>query len=138
MNKIGRYIPDEIPKDFWQIIDACNGDKQNFKSAAENLSEDDLLRFCWNYQEAIGQIATLYSEMTSFSEDSIEDLCSWVVSKGEKIYTKIWDNAEDIITNEQSPYGKIQKDPGLLGEALKHYKHLYKKEVPAKKNDRFV
>lgn len=138
MNEIGRYIPDEIPGDFWRIIDACDGDKERFGSAAEKLSEEDLLRFCWNYQEAIGQIATLYYEMTSFSEDSIEDICSWVVSRGEKIYTKVWDDAEDIITKESSPYGNIQKDPGLLGEALKLYRHRYTKEVPGKKHDRFV
>ena len=138
MTESGRYIPDEIPGDFWKIIDASKGDREQFTRVAQELSEENLLRFCWNYQEAVGQIATLYNELTSFSEDSIEDICSWIVSKGESVYIKIWDDAEGIITTESSPYGRIQRDPGLLGEALRLYQNRYAKEVPRKKNDRFV
>ncbi|MDD3875797.1 MAG: hypothetical protein PHT69_04195 [Bacteroidales bacterium] len=138
MTEAGRYIPDEIPGDFWRIIDACEGDKEQFNRVAEKLSEDDLFRFCWNYREASGQIETLYYELTSFSEDSIEDICHWIVSKGQAVYTKVWDDAEDIITTQSTPYGRIQKDPGILGEALKLYRNRYAREVSGKKHDRFV
>ncbi|MCR6650121.1 MAG: hypothetical protein NVV73_00870 [Cellvibrionaceae bacterium] len=138
MTEVGRYIPDEIPGDFWRIIDACEGKKELFNSVAEKLSEDDLLRFCWNHIEASGQIATLYHELTSFSEDSIEDICNWIVSRGESVYTDIWDDAENVITKGSSPYGQTQKDPGLLGEAMKLFRHRYGKDVPRKRHDKFV
>lgn len=134
----GRYIPDEIPGDFWKLIAAHQEDANRFVAELKGLSEDDLVRFCWNYEEAVGQIATLYSEMTSFSEDAIENVCRWVVSQGEEAYVKVWDEAEEVIVEGASPYGVKQRDPGLIGEARKQYQERFARDVPKKRDDRFA
>ena len=135
---MGRYIPDEVPGHFWAIIDSCSSDRDSLRKQLADLPKEQVLRFCWNYQEAVGQIATLYHELTHFSEDTDEDICSWVVAQGEDAFVKVWDDAEDEITNPKSPYGQIQADPGLLGTALEVYKQRFGEEVPRKTHDRFI
>lgn len=138
MEEEGRYIPDEIPDDFWQIIGQCEGSPDALKTLLSGMPAEDVLRFCWNYKEAIGQIATLYYDLTGFSEDTVDDICSWVVAQGEDAFTRVWNEAEELITDASSPYGKIQCDPGLLDTAIIYYKAMQNREVPVKNHDRFV
>jgi hypothetical protein len=134
----GRYIPDEIPGDFWRIIDSAGCNSERLTQLLESMDEEDLLRFCWNYEEAVGQIATLYHELTDFSEDTSEDICRWVVAQGEVAFTRVWDNAEDLISSEATPYGRVQADPGLFDSALHCFEARFGKHVPQKTHDRFV
>lgn len=135
---MGRYIPDEVPGHFWAILDRCGGDEQRLRGILSELPQHEVQRFCWNFEEAVEQIATLYVDFADFSEDSARAMCSWVVTQGEEAFVTVWDDAEDVVTDPASPYGKAQRDPGLLGAALEVYQARFGEAVPAKRHDRFV
>lgn len=135
---MGRYIPDEVPGHFWDIIDRCGGDRDRLRAILSDLPTHEIHRFCWNFEEAREQIATHYVDFTSFSEDTCRDICSWVVAQGEEAFVKVWDDAEIVVTDPDSPYGQIQRDPGLLDAAMEVYLARVGKAVPAKTHDRFV
>ena len=135
---MGRYIPDEVPGHFWRIIDRCGGDPERLRAILAELPRHEVQRFCWNFEEAREQLATLYGDVASFSEDTVQDICSWVVAQGEEAFVTVWDEAEDVVTDPQSPYGTIQRDPGLLGAAKEVFRARFGEAVPAKPHDRFV
>jgi hypothetical protein len=135
---MGRYIPDEVPGHFWDIIDRCGGDKERLREILAEFPQHEAQRFCWNFEEAREQIATLYVDFASFSEDTLRDICSWVVTQGEDAFVTVWDEAEDVVIDPNSPYGQIQRDPGLLGVAMEVYQARFGEPVPAKTHDRFV
>lgn len=135
---MGRYIPDEVPGHFWDIIGRCGGDKERLREILADLPPHEIQRFCWNFEEAREQIATLYMDFASFSEDTLRDICSWVVTQGEEAFVNVWDDAENVVIDPNSPYGQIQRDPGLLGVAMEVYQTRCGEAVPAKTHDRFV
>jgi hypothetical protein len=134
----GRYIPDEIPEDFWSLI---HESQQNSKKLHELLLEEDgntITRFAWNYEEASAQLKPEFDSTEAFSEDSIDELCNWIVAQGKEFYRRAWDNPEQLQGYRKDPESNYKSDPGLYSESLRVYRERFGEELPTKRHDHFV
>lgn len=132
------YIPDEIPTEFWGIMDRLTTNPADWKSVFVSIDKQALIRFAWNYEEAAAQLKPEFETEDDFSEDSLDELCNWIVAQGKSFYKKIWDDPSQI--NVSSNHGDIEyhSDPGIYSSALETYKHQFNEELPFNKSGGFV
>lgn len=112
----GRYIPDEIPAKFWEIIEAAGGDPDRLQEFLRAANRGQLSRFAWNYEEAAAHLRPLFDDR-GLSEDGMLELANWVVSQGRDYYKRVWDDP-DVVTGDH-------EDPGLFGAAVAEYQRRY-------------
>ena len=134
----GRYIPDEIPKSFWELIDKSDSDSNVLRGLLNDMTAQDIVKFYWNYCEAVEQIKPYYFELCEYSEDSVDELCHWVVAQGEKTYRFLWDEPEEAILNPESDVYGLKSDPGFVSEAIRVYREKENKDLPFKDHEEFV
>lgn len=134
----GRYIPEEIPLAFWQIVEACQASADELRVKLLTMSAEDIIKFYWNYEEAVAQIKPIYDEFSDFSEDSIDEVCYWVVAQGAEAYKTLWDEGDVAIASKGSPFSRLRSDPGLVSEALEVYSERFHQRLPEKDHANFV
>lgn len=118
----GRYIPDEVPDEFWKVIEEAKQDPERLLAILKRMNRGAIIRFIWNYEEASAHLRAEPHGMNGLSEDSIDELCDWIVAQGKDYYRHIWDHPESI----PGPKG----DPGLIREAIREYKRRYGEDIP--------
>ncbi len=93
-------LPDELnylDNWFWDIISEANHDIKKLKEILWNLQKEDIYRFQEIYLDAAGELRDEpFTNFTEESEDGIEDISYWVVSKGKAYYADIINNPEKI------------------------------------------
>lgn len=134
----GRNIPKEVPQPFWNVIERSNGDPAVLRGELEAMTVEDIVKFYWNYEEAVAQIKPLYHEFSHFSEDSVDEICYWLVAQGASAYKEFWNAPDEAITREESPYSKLRDDPGLVSEIYEVYEERFHESLPDKEHAYFV
>lgn len=134
----GRNIPEEVPQQFWDIIEQANGDSAVLRVELQSMAVEDIIKFYWNYEEAVAQIKPLYYEFGRFSEDSVDEICYWLVAQGSSAYREFWHAPDKAITNESSPYSQLKNDPGLMSEIYEVYEERFHEPLPDKGHVYFV
>jgi hypothetical protein len=117
----GAYIPDQVPDEFWDVIEACEQDPTRLREILDDANRGTLLRFGWNYEEAAAHLKPLFFD-SGLSEDGIHELCNWIVAQGRDFYRRAWDDPGVV------PIPK--DDPGLLGEAVIQYERRFGEDMP--------
>lgn len=138
MNSDYRYVPDEIPARFWSLIADVGASPDNLRLLLLTMEKDEVVKFYWNYEEAVAQIKPFYYELTTLSEDNIDEICYWVVAQGEHCYRVLWDDFNNVLSKNQSTYTELRSDPGLVSEVIALYREKYHEEIPDKEHDKFV
>ncbi|VAW68292.1 hypothetical protein MNBD_GAMMA09-1691 [hydrothermal vent metagenome] len=135
--KMTRNIPDEIPEEFWKIIESLRTSKNSFSQVFDSLDETEIIRFAWNYEESALQMKMYFESTYEFSEDSVDEFCFWIVSQGEEYYRQLWEKCEfQIVTNMNSEL-QYQADPGFYSAACDAFYQRTGEEVPEKNDDLF-
>lgn len=134
----GRYIPDEIPEKFWSLIHDAQQDSKKIHDLLLKADRNAIKRFSWNYEEASAQLKPEFDSTESFSEDSIDELCNWIVAQGKDFYRQVWDNPKEMQGYKEDPDSNYKSDPGLYSASLRVYRERFGDELPIKRHDRFV
>ncbi|ODS25041.1 hypothetical protein AB835_00615 [Candidatus Endobugula sertula] len=137
IRSLGRYIPEEIPVEFWHMINEVEGDSEQLGIYLQHMDENSMIRFAWNYEEAAVQLRPFFYEMSDYSEDSIYELCHWIVAQGPGLYRAVWNDIDALMQDANSPVSSSKLDPGLLSECMIIYKERFKKDLPYKNTEEF-
>ena len=80
---------------FWNIVSEANEDEEKLKEILFKMEKEEIYKFKDLFLEAAVELQ--YEPFTNFteeSEDGIEDISFWVVSKGKRYYNEIVNNPE--------------------------------------------
>jgi hypothetical protein len=81
------------PESFWMLLDAARPNLIALARELEQLPREQLVEFARLYGEASAEVCDYWAGPTvdgiAFSEDDTEDLCDWVVSRGEAYWRRI-------------------------------------------------
>ena len=121
-------ILDEIPDWFWQQIDLARADRERFRQAVREMSRDDLIGFAQTYDLAAAEFrAEYYVEHVApgLSEDSIDDIASWIVAQGRDHYVQV------LCDPRQMPTRVDSFDPalGIPSEVHREYHRRYQESL---------
>ncbi|WP_433765063.1 DUF4240 domain-containing protein [Flavobacterium ginsenosidimutans] len=93
-------LPDELSyldNWFWDIISEANHDIKKLKEILWNMEKEDIYHFQEIYLDAAGELRDEpFTNFMEESEDGIEDISYWVVSKGKAYYAEIINSPEKI------------------------------------------
>jgi hypothetical protein len=94
----GAFGPDANFDWFWDLIRQGNRSRPEMTRILSQLSKDDLIRFQAELQDAAADLndEPFLDYLEDSTDDSIEDICYWVVSQGKDYYTRVWNNPSEI------------------------------------------
>jgi hypothetical protein len=129
---VQEFTIDSIPNSFWDTIALARQDLERFDALLKQMNRRELIEFDWNYQEAKAQfkweryIDVLLCVMSEVSEDTLDDICDWIVAQGKEYYTQIFNNPELMPTEIDN------RDPalGILGAIIHEYDERYGESIP--------
>lgn len=82
---------------FWHLIELSNLNRQKLKEILYNLDKDELIEFQEFFVEfSIELQDEPFTNFMEESEDGIEDISHWVVSRGKEYYLDILNNPKKI------------------------------------------
>jgi hypothetical protein len=117
----GRYIPDEVPDEFWSVIEEAQQDPERLHDIMKRMNRGGIIRFFWNYEEAAAHLIPLFGD-SGLSEDGIHELSNWIIAQGKDYYRRIWDHPE-LISGPMD-------DPGLMGRTILEYERRFGEDLP--------
>jgi hypothetical protein len=115
------FSPDHIPEIFWKIIKQAGKNQKRLYEILYALDRKEIIDFEYNFIRARAQ---LYDEPfiekigIERSEDTILDICEWVVSQGKEYYSKIWKNPELIPKDVERDDRSEEILSGVAGEVF--------------------
>ena len=118
-------IADSVPQEFWSTIAAAGGDPERLRVELKGMSREQLVHFCWTYEELAAHLRTerhLPYVQRDLSEDGIAELANWVVAQGKSEYRKILDTPR-LIPGKKT-------DPGLLSALIEEFDERYDDDIP--------
>lgn len=82
---------------FWNIIEESDTNREILKNILTEFNKDELI----NFQEIFVDFSSVlqvfpYAQYMEESEDGIEDISHWVVSRGQEFYNHIVNNPQEI------------------------------------------
>ncbi|MCM0665621.1 DUF4240 domain-containing protein [Flavobacterium tyrosinilyticum] len=93
-------LPDELKHIndwFWDIISKAKQDENKLRKILEKMDKDAIYDFQDLFIEAAVELRCQpFTDFTESSEDGIDDISNWVVSKGKAYYVEILDYPERI------------------------------------------
>jgi Protein of unknown function (DUF4240) len=127
------FHPSEIPDFFWEIIETANNGHENLTEILLKADKNTIYKFAGEFGSAAVALTDkrYVDRMEVTSEDSIEDICHWIVSQGKDYYEKIWNNPELI-----PKYDDIQRVGNLESVAAFVYEEKFGEEMPDTIDDR--
>jgi len=82
---------------FWNIIEKSHTNRDTLKDILTEFSKDELITFQEIFIDFSSDLQVFpYTEYMEESEDGIEDIAHWVVSKGQEFYNYIINNPQEI------------------------------------------
>lgn len=123
------FTPDDISDEFWDALELARRDRGRFRELLKDMNRGELIRFCWDYQEAAVHLRTttfLKHVDPALSEDGIYEVVMWVVSQGKQYYAEVFNHPEKM------PFEVDSHDPslGIYSEAVSEYRARYGEPIP--------
>ncbi|NSL88409.1 DUF4240 domain-containing protein [Chitinophaga solisilvae] len=82
---------------FWDIISKAHEDKAALREILLPMDRDDILRFQEQFIDAAVELQDEpFTDYMESSEDGIEDISHWIVSKGKAYYADIINHPEKV------------------------------------------
>jgi hypothetical protein len=90
------FKPSEISDFFWEIIEQANNGHENLREILLKADKNTIYKFAGEFGTAAVELTDerYVDRMDVTSENSIKDICEWIVSQGKDYYEKIWNNPE--------------------------------------------
>ncbi|SUI96918.1 Uncharacterised protein [Sphingobacterium spiritivorum] len=86
----------EISEWFWSLIKNANLNRDTLRGLLANFSKDDLIKFQEEFIDASVELQEApFVEYMEESEDGVEDIANWIVSKGKAFYFHVLNNPEE-------------------------------------------
>ncbi|MGJ1419897.1 DUF4240 domain-containing protein [Sphingobacterium spiritivorum] len=86
----------EISEWFWSLIKNANLNRDTLRGLLVNFSKDDLIKFQEEFIDASVELQEApFVEYMEESEDGVEDIANWIVSKGKAFYFHVLNNPEE-------------------------------------------
>lgn len=127
MWKMSDREPEEISDWFWTLIERSDGSRAKLSEVLSDLTKEDLIRFAREFEEAAveltGEPYTDY--MKGQSDDDVEDVARWIVSRGRETYRSV------IERPELTPHEVPANPPTLHGVAQAVFHSRYQDAMPA-------
>lgn len=118
-------IADEAPEEFWALIEASRQDPIRFRELLKPMQRDEMVRFCWTYEELAIHLRTerhLRHAAKSLSEDAMAELANWVVAQGKARYREVLEHPERIPPRHD--------DSGFLSQLVEEYEMRHGDDLP--------
>jgi hypothetical protein len=118
-------IVDEVPEEFWTIVNAARQSPRQFRDQLKALQKDAIAQFCWTYEELANQLISERDEregLPTLSEDSLSDVANWAVSLGKERYREFLQHPERLRHSK--------KNPGFVGQLIDEYESRFGEELP--------
>jgi hypothetical protein len=81
---------------FWGIIDLVQGDRDELKTILNNFTREELEQFQDHFIDLSAELQDEpYTDYMEPSEDGVEDISHWIVSRGKKYYDGIVSKPEN-------------------------------------------
>lgn len=94
---------------FWDIISQANENREALRIILSNLDKDEIIQFQEQFVDAAVELQDEpFTDYMEESEDGIEDISHWIVSKGKAYYADILDNPDKV------PHSVTGNTDGLL------------------------
>jgi len=96
---------------FWKTINMANSDREKLKDVLWGFELDELISFQEEFVDFSIELQDQpYTDYMEESEDGIEDIANWVVSKGKAFYDEILRNPQSLprsvnLLNREILYG---------------------------------
>ena len=82
---------------FWKTIQMANSDREKLKDVLWGFELDELISFQEEFVDFSIELQDQpYTDYMEESEDGIEDIANWVVSKGKAFYDEILRNPQSL------------------------------------------
>jgi hypothetical protein len=107
---------------FWRIIDSAAGDEQKLRTLLGSLSERQIYEFQSEFLQAAADLqCEPFTDYMEESEDGIEDIAWWVVSRGSDYYRRVLDDPSIL------PYSSedVSDDGTLVSVAREVYEEKF-------------
>ena len=126
----------EILEWFWTVLESARPDLGRLASWLEAATRTEIEAFTRKFSEAKEAVAN-YSDGvqvdgTVFSEDSMEDLCEWIVAQGRDFWeaavsggTDLAELAREYLAEESGRAASRAWDASALGEKYRGYRSAY-------------
>ncbi len=94
MTQQEQWTLDNVPRAFWDVIEAAHQDPKQFRATVDTLSQERIRELYHQYR---GLTLDLFSDehyeaLGGVSEDTAQDIAAWVVMQGEQFYRKVHDD----------------------------------------------
>lgn len=111
---------------FWDVIAKAQENDNDFKTLVQEMSRDEVIQFYQEFVEAAADLCTTrhLDYLADASEDTVQDITEYVVSKGRNYYKEVCDHPAKIPT-------EVKMDaPSFKGVALLVYWEKYGESIP--------
>jgi Protein of unknown function (DUF4240) len=125
------FTPEDIPEEFWTLIDRSRQDREGFKNELKNLNKGSLIRLAWLIREAAAMLQTdahIRNVDPQHTEDSLNDLTLWVVAQGRDRYADIFYNPDHI----PARVDRHDHSLSVLSDVVTEYRSRYNEPIPAR------
>ncbi|MEO0627300.1 MAG: DUF4240 domain-containing protein [Bacteroidota bacterium] len=129
-----KFNPEEISDNFWEIVSTAKPD--DISEIENNLKEMDceaLVHFFWSYEfftvelKSERCVQAVWSVTSHLSEDSLDDLCQWIVEQGKDFYFRFKSDPYSMLNHIEH---SNNADSGIMSAALGEYYDRYDEEMP--------
>src|SRR5262245_4529883 len=95
MSKNKQPSDEDLPKAFWDTIDAAGRDLAALRPLLHRMSREELLSFYHAYRQAAEALTDPeYTDHMGEDEDLIDDISRWVVAQGRDYYRDVLEHPE--------------------------------------------
>jgi hypothetical protein len=105
---------DEIPEWLWRVIEQTKPSSEKLIQWFESVEKERIVQFyvAFDYasQEISDYSAGVRIDNYVFSEDSMEDLCDWIVSQGKDLWEQSTGETADLVAIARI-YLDVENDP---------------------------
>ena len=97
--RFASFDPDDLPDEFWDTLRRAAANKDTLRGILRQQSQEQVFAFARDFVEAATQIKDepfLQHTAPDTSDDGMDDIANWVVSRGKEVYRRVWEHPETI------------------------------------------
>jgi hypothetical protein len=96
--------PNSLSEWFWSIVQTANHDREALREILDGILNERILQFAMEFRAAADCLWSppFTDHLRYSSDDDIQDMSYWVVSRGQELWASVWEHPEQLTSLEEA------------------------------------